>query len=187
LNEFQRMAATVSHEIETALRQVDAAEVEELKNAILSAARVFLVGKGRSGLQMRAFAMRLMHMGLTVYVVDDITTPRIASGDLLLIGSGSGRTPSLVQYASIAKSEGATLGLITIDVASSIAAQADYLVRIQASSTKLEADVYLTSVQPMGTLYEQVLGILLDILIVQLMESLGLTEQEMFSRHANLE
>ena len=80
------------------LRQVDAGEVEALLAALLSVERVFLAGKGRTGLQMRAFALRLMHLGLRVHVVDDVTTPAIGAGDLLLIGSSSGRTGSLLRY-----------------------------------------------------------------------------------------
>ena len=52
---------------------------------------------------MRGFAMRLMHLGLQVYVVDDVTTPAIKTEDLLIIGSASGNTKSLVQYAGQAK------------------------------------------------------------------------------------
>lgn len=40
-----------------------------------------------------------MHLGLQVYVVDDVTTPAIKTEDLLIIGSASGNTKSLVQYA----------------------------------------------------------------------------------------
>ena len=60
-----------------ALRQVDPAQVDEICSAILSADRVFIAGKGRSGLQMKAFAMRLMHLGLSAHVVDDVTPPAI--------------------------------------------------------------------------------------------------------------
>ena len=77
------------------LGQVDATQVEDLQEAILSADRIFIAGKGRSGLQMKAFAMRLMHLGLTVHVVDDVTAPALAERDLLLVGSSSGRTASL--------------------------------------------------------------------------------------------
>ena len=72
------------------LGQLDATQIEDLQDAILSADRVFIAGKGRSGLQMKAFAMRLMHLRLTVHVVDDVTTPALAEGDLLLVGSSSG-------------------------------------------------------------------------------------------------
>ncbi len=46
----------------------------------------------RSGLMMRVFAMRLMHMGFESHVVGETLTPAVEKGDLLVIGSGSGET-----------------------------------------------------------------------------------------------
>ena len=78
-------------DIKRALGQVDPAQVDDICAAICTADRVFVAGKGRSGLQMRAFAMRLMHLGLTAHVVDDVTTPAIGSGrpavDRLVFGA----------------------------------------------------------------------------------------------------
>ena len=51
------------------LHQVDRAQIETMQDALLSAERVFVAGKGRSGLQIKAFAMRLMHLGLKVHVL----------------------------------------------------------------------------------------------------------------------
>ncbi len=74
------------------LHSVDSDDLDQLKQMLLDAERIFIVGKGRSGLQMNGFAMRLMHLGLPVHVVGSVTTPNITANDLLLIGSGSGRT-----------------------------------------------------------------------------------------------
>src|SRR5436309_14014903 len=113
MSDYNELLAAVLAELESTLRSVNGDEVAALTQAILQARRSFVAGKGRSGLQMRAFAMRLMHLGLTVYVVDDVTTPAIVSTDLLVIGSGSGRTASLVEFAARAKSLGVRIGLIT--------------------------------------------------------------------------
>jgi 6-phospho-3-hexuloisomerase len=53
---------------------------------------------------MRAFAMRLMHIGFQVHVAGDVTTPAIRGGNLLIIGSGSGETSGLVSMAAKARS-----------------------------------------------------------------------------------
>lgn len=174
-------------ELEGTLRSVDSAKASALRQAIIAAPRIFVTGRGRSGLHMRGFAMRLMHMGRTVYVVDETTTPGIGEGDLLLIGSGSGRTASQFGHATKAKSLNAKVGLITIAETSPIADIADYVVRINAVTPKLEGSAASGSFQPMGTLFEQSLGLLLDLLIVQLMADLNLTADQMFTRHANLE
>jgi 6-phospho-3-hexuloisomerase len=175
----------ISQELFAALKSINEVEVAALRQAIGGAERIFVAGKGRSGLQMRAFAMRLMHLGLAVHVVDDVTTPAIRAGDLLIIGSGSGSTASLVQYASRAKSARARLALITTAATSSIGAQADYILRIPAPSPKtLDSS---SSVQPMANLFEQSLLIALDIVAIQLMNERNLTSEQMFAWHANLE
>ena len=187
MNEYQKLIATTLEEIQAALNQVDSTHCEEMIQAVLKAEQVFTAGKGRSGLQMRAFAMRLMHLGFKVYVVGDATTPGIASGDLLLIGSGSGKTASLIQYAERAKELGASIGLVTATTRSEIASIADLLIEIPAPTPKSEHLSGQTSAQPMGTLFEQSLGILLDILILKLMEEENIDAVQMFTRHANLE
>jgi 6-phospho-3-hexuloisomerase len=184
---YEELVAAVLNELSGALRSVNADDIERFKRSILEAKRIFITGKGRSGLQMRAFAMRLMHLGLSIHVVDDVTTPGIGAGDLLVIGSGSGRTASLVNYARKAKSVNAHIALLTITSSSPVGELADIIVHIQASTPKLgEADVP-RSIQPMGNLFEQSLGLLLDIITMLLMADLNQTSEQMFTRHANLE
>ena len=67
---------------------------------------------------MRALGMRLMHLGKTVYVVGETTTPSIAAEDLLILGSGSGRTTGLLAMAEKARSRGAQIMLFTTDATS---------------------------------------------------------------------
>jgi 6-phospho-3-hexuloisomerase len=182
---YAELVNEISAELLTTLKAVSEAELVALRQAILEANRVYVAGRGRSGLLMRAFAMRLMHLGLTAHVVEDVTTPAIGAGDLLVIGSGSGATESLVQYANRAKTLQARLALITTAANSRIGSQADYLVLVPAPSPKLESGG--ASIQPMANLFEQSLLLILDILTIQLMSDLNLTSEQMFTRHANLE
>ncbi len=184
---FDTLIPRLVNELQTALQSVDPGQVDALRQAILQARNTFVTGKGRSGLYMRSFALRLMHLGLGVYVVDDVTTPAIAAGDLLLIGSGSGRTPSLVGYAARAKALQVPIALITAAESSPIGDQAHVIVRINALTSKLVPSDRTGSFQPMGNLFEQSLGLTLDLLTIQLMEDLNLTSDQMFARHANLE
>jgi 3-hexulose-6-phosphate synthase/6-phospho-3-hexuloisomerase len=163
-------------------------------NAVLSpdeidnADNVFVAAMGRSGISIKGFAMRLMHMGLKVHVVGDATTPAISPGDLLLIGSGSGSTDSLVTMAMKTKSLNMRIALITIDSDSPIGKIADIVVSIPAPSPKLKKYIdVVESMQPMGSLFEQSLSILLDAVIIMLMQRHKLNANDMFMRHANLE
>lgn len=187
MTDFQSWVETVTSEIRSALQSVSADEVAELQREILGAKRIFVAGKGRSGLFLRGFAMRLMHLGLHVHVVDEVTTPAIAVGDVLVLASGSGRTASLVQYANKAKEIGATLVLITTSPDSPVGRQADKIVHIPAPSVKAEGSSGIHSSQPMANLFEQSLALLLDITSLQLMKALSKTGEQMFARHANLE
>ncbi|MCY4069781.1 MAG: SIS domain-containing protein [Chloroflexi bacterium] len=174
-------------DLSRALKQVDATQVEDLQEAILSAERIFIAGKGRSGLQMKAFAMRLMHLGLTVHVVDDVTTPSVADADLLLIGSSSGRTASLLRHVATAQAIGASIATVTGNLESPIAASAKTLVHIPATNFKSGANHGEDSVLVMGSLFEHCLGLLCDLLIIRLKHAFGVDESAMNARHANLE
>ena len=134
--------------------------------------------------------MRLAQLGLPVHVVGETTTPAISMGDLLLIGSGSGVTERLVHYAGKAAEAGSRVALATADPASPAARLADVVVVIPAptpKSSKVSTDRKLRSHQPMGTLFEQSLGLILDASVMLLMARLDKTDRGMFGRHANLE
>ncbi|MBB3109517.1 6-phospho-3-hexuloisomerase [Paenibacillus phyllosphaerae] len=170
-------------ELTHTLRAVNAEEMEALAAEIAAAQTIFVCGAGRTGLMMRAFAMRLMHMGLRVFVVGESVTPGLASGDLLIVGSGSGQTKSLVAMAAKAQSLGASIAAITIDRQSAIGQMASCVVAIPAQAK----DSNTASIQPMGSLFEQALLLMLDAIILQLMDRNSLTADEMYGRHANLE
>ena len=185
--ETPELIEAISADIRRALRQVDPAQVDDICAAITAAERVFIAGKGRSGLQMRAFAMRLMHLGLHVHVVDDVTTPAIGAGDLLLIGSASGRTSSLLRYVDAVRETGAALAAFTGNPNSPIAQAAEALVYIPASNFKAGRQTGVDSVLVMGSLFEHCLGLLCDLIIIRLKATLGIEEAAMNARHANLE
>jgi 6-phospho-3-hexuloisomerase len=174
-------------DIERTLHQVDPAQIDAICAAITSADRVFIAGKGRSGLQMRAFAMRLMHLGLAVHAVDDVTTPAIGAGDLLLIGSSSGRTGSLLRYIDTVRETGAALAAITGNLESPIAAAAATVAHIPATNFKAGRKTGVDSVLVMGSLFEHCLGLLCDLIIIRLKAERGMEEAAMNARHANLE
>ncbi|MGF6355566.1 6-phospho-3-hexuloisomerase [Paenibacillus sp. 4624] len=184
----KQYAADILKELERTLSQLDDAEMQAMAKQVLAAERIFVAGAGRSGLMGKAFAMRLMQMGLTVYVVGETVTPGIGSADFLLLCSGSGETGGLVAMARKANQAGAPVGLITIKPDSTIAQLAQAVVRLPASAKEdtagAGADV---TIQPMGSLFEQSLLLSMDALILTMMEMKGMTGADMFSRHANLE
>ena len=187
---FDEIRQTILDEMRRTLNRVSCEEVEALVREVAEAARVFVAGAGRSGLAMRGFAMRLAQLGLRIYVVGETTTPAVGPGDLLLIGSGSGVTESLVNYAGKAVETGARVAVATADAGSPAARLANVVVVIPAPTPKSSRETGGQgdpSHQPMGTLFEQSLGVMLDAGVMLLMTRLDGTEGGMFARHANLE
>ena len=180
----QEYAKRVLNELTHTLTKIDTNSAEVFVELVDAADEVFCAGAGRSGFQIKGFAM---HMGKASYVVGETCTPNIKEDGLLVICSGSGETKSLVNHAMKAKEVGAKVALITINPESTIAKMADVVVEISAPSPKSAKQGDVVSIQPMGSLFEQSEGIFMDISIMMLMERKGMDSDTMFGRHANME
>ena len=157
--------------------------------------RVFVIGAGRSGLIARAFAMRLLHLGFNVYVIGETILPRASPGDILIAISGSGRTKLVVAAAEAAKGALMKVVAITTYPDSPLGRLADIVVRIPGRTKRAVEEDYISRqilgihepLAPLGTLFEDTTLIFLDGIIVELMNRLGITEEELMNRHANIE
>ncbi|CAH0287498.1 6-phospho-3-hexuloisomerase [Peribacillus simplex] len=161
-------------------------EAEKLVNGILESKKVFVAGAGRSGFMAKSFAMRMMHMGIDSYVIGETVTPNFEKEDILIIGSGSGETKSLVSMAEKAKSIGGKIATVTIFPDSTIGQLADITIKLPGSPKDQSEGDYKT-IQPMGSLFEQTLLLFYDAVILRFMEKKGLDTNNMYGRHANLE
>lgn len=180
-------AGVVLDELKQTLTGIDTKATEQFVELLIQAEEVYCAGAGRSGFEVKGFAMRLMHMGKKSYVVGETCTPNITKDGLLVICSGSGSTKSMVNHAQKAKEVGAKVVLITINPESPIAAIADDVIVISAPSPKSAKQGDVKSIQPMGSLFEQSEGIYLDIVILMMMDALHMDSNTMFGRHANME
>ena len=169
--------------------------VKEMMEILTSSRNVFLLGQGRSGLVARAFAMRLMHLEIGVYVVGETITPAIDDDDCLLAISGSGETSYIISTAKIAKKRGAKIVAVTSYDDSTLGKMADLVIHIKGR-TKVDSEKnYIKrqmngkhlSLSPLGTLFEVSTLIFLDALIAQLMDKMGKTEDDLKKRHTVLE
>ncbi len=184
---YKETVTKTLEEFKATLLSVKEADINDFLSLVQSANRIFLAGRGRSGLQMSGFGMRLMHMGFQVHVVGDVTTPSIQQGDLLILGSGSGRTASLISFAEKAKAQNAMIALFTIAASSPLHDKADISFCLPASTPKLDANPNPKSLLPMGSLFEFSMGILCELIVLNLMALMNATEEHMFTRHANME
>jgi 6-phospho-3-hexuloisomerase len=152
---------------------------------IQQARRIFITAAGRSGFAMQAAAMRLMHLGLTVYYVGETTSPAIGVGDLLIAASGSGTTGSIVKAAEKSTAVGANVVAITTNTQSPLAKLANHLVLVPAAEK--EDHSKKVSTQYAGSLFEQFLFLLNDAVFQSLWKLTGQSAETLWERHANLE
>ncbi|MFZ8794243.1 MAG: 6-phospho-3-hexuloisomerase [Acidilobaceae archaeon] len=182
-----------------ASEMVDLSQVDRLIDILLKAyndrRKILVMGAGRSGLVGRAFAMRLLHLGFNSYVLGDTIVPSISRGDVAIAISGSGRTQLILTAAEAAKKVGATVVAITSYPDSPLGALADLVVRVpgRAKMSRVE-DFFARQIlgiheplAPLGTLFEDTTAIFLDGVIYALMKKLGVREEDMSLRHANIE
>jgi len=139
-------------------------EVEQFVEEILKAGRIYVMGAGRSGLVAKAFAMRLMHLGFSSFVVGETITPAMTGNDLMVVFSGSGKTKTVADIAETAKEIGARLALITSNRDSRIGRIADIIVIIEHQRDEVKDDGAEFEIRqmmgehksfaPLGTLFE---------------------------------
>jgi 6-phospho-3-hexuloisomerase len=184
MNTYEKVRAILA-EIDHVLARVDEKQITQLCDAVQNARHIFIHGLGREGLVMRAFAMRLMHLGLKVAVVGDVTTPPIGPGDLFLASCGPGHLATVQALMEIARRAGGQVAVITAQPEAPVAQRADIVVYLPAQ-TMAEKEMSSSS-QVMGSAFEQSLWILLDALVPRLQVALGQTAEDLRQRHTNLE
>ena len=161
------------------------ATLEPTVAAIAEARRTMLYGCGREGLMMRALAMRLHHLGLTVCMQGDMEAFPLGPGDLFLCAAGPGELPTASALCGVANEAGARVVVITAEPDGATAAMADELLVIPAQT--MASDTGSEAVLPMGSLFEGAMFLVFEMLVLRLRERLGETPESMRARHTNME
>lgn len=185
IHQLSEAAQTIALEHDRLRKELDFSQLEGLISEIKSAKRIFLIGMGRSGFMMKASAMRLMHLGYQVYVVGETTSPAIEKGDLLIAGSGSGTTRTIVNAAKTAQSVGARIACFTTQTSSPLGELSNQMIRIAAAQKQEQQEE--VSIQYAGSLFEQALLLTFDALIQVMWKSMGSSADDLWKRHSNLE
>ncbi len=167
---LERILRTMEH--------VDWASFLELAERLPRARRTFVTGAGRSGLVARSFAMRLMHVGLPVFIPGETNTPAAGSGDLLVAISCTGQTGMTEYVARRARALGPDVVVLTSDPDSPLASHADQLVVIPVEVK----DIVLRA-----AVFEHAASLCLDAVFNVLSDKLKLDLEQFKDRHANLQ
>ena len=165
------------NELQEIVETVEEAELEQMQELILNSNRIFVGAAGRSLLAMKFLAMRLMQIGLKVYLVGEVCTPSIREGDLLLVGSGSGETAGMIAICKKAKAAGAEVAAFTKNRNSTIASIAKVAVQLNTAKPIQEGaagpDGWIEgnyfSIRPSGNPFEQSIVIVGDAMVCELM------------------
>lgn len=177
---------TILGEIGGVLAAVEESALEGLAATLHRSQRIFLTGEGRSGFMAKAFAMRLMHLGLPVHVIGETTTPAVGGGDTVVAVSGSGTTAGTVRVADQAVRAGAQVHAITTATDSPLAELAAGTLLIPAA-TKHRRPGEAPSVQPLSSLFDQATHIALDVIALRLSTLRSVDNTQARAAHANTE
>jgi 6-phospho-3-hexuloisomerase len=183
--EFQDLADLFSEDQRQAARLVNENQLEQFADAIQSSERIFLQGKGRTGLVIEMFAMRLVHLGYQAFIIGHSTTPKYSTRDLLILASGSGTTEGLILTAQQAQRIGGKLFILTRNPEAPLSSYAQNSLIIP--NPKLEHGALANSKILSGTLFEHALLVTLDGLCVLLAEKTGQDLNAMSDRHVTIE
>jgi 6-phospho-3-hexuloisomerase len=185
--------------IKDSIENLNMKEVERLMALLLEAKdkKIFIVGMGRSGFVARAFALRLMNLGFSVYFLSETITPAAEKGDLLIAISGTGATKMVLTAGTAAKEIGATVIAFTSFSELPLGQMADYTVTIKGRTKAgwpKEEDYLVRQIigereplTPLGSVFENNCMVFIDSLVVELMHRLGRTEEDLKRRHATIE
>ncbi|MBE6502420.1 MAG: 6-phospho-3-hexuloisomerase [Methanobrevibacter thaueri] len=182
--------------IESAEEFLDKESIEKFESIIINSNNIFVTGAGRSGLAAKAFAMRLMHLGLSAYVVGETISPAIYADDCIVAISGSGETNTIVSAANIAKNRGSKVLALTSYPESTLGQLSDCFILVKGRTKKeVDDENYMkrqihgnyTSLTPLGTAFELTTLVFLDAIVSELMEKMQQTENDLKARHTVLE
>jgi 6-phospho-3-hexuloisomerase len=184
VSDYLELTQAVLEEHRQVLLAVSEDETGKFLNAIAEANCIQVFGMGRMKCAVRAFVMRLMHMGLDAHVVYDTTCPNIGKGDLLIVNCACTTVGfTVMQYA---KRLGARVVAITANPCSKAAELCDFTVNLKGQ-VHGGREYEIPSIQPMAALFEQTIFVYEDIIIQLLMKKLGITAEQMAKRHTNLD
>ncbi len=196
-NRVQEMMQLMASKIRAISKTISDEKVEQFLAELLHAQRIYVMGAGRSGLVAKAFAMRLMHLGLQAFVVGETITPALSKDDVIVVFSGSGKTQTVADIAETARAIGAHICLITSNADSRIGKISDCIVIIEHHRDEVENDAVEFEVRqmlgehksfaPLGTLFETASIVFADAVISRLMEITKTDENALKNRHANIE
>lgn len=153
--------------------------------------KVLCYGAGRMGLSIRAFAMRLNHLGIPAYFFGDTYIPPFTKDDIVVLVSNSGETRTVVSIANAVTAKcQAEIVAITANSNSTLAKYANHVVTFKSCNGGLNSaddPSKINSIQPMTTLTEQAMLIFFDLVVLELIRAGSIDIEGCKKFHSNIE
>lgn len=182
----------IQSEIRDVLSSIDEQKLIGFVN-ILSQPNVKVLGysAGRMGFGLKAFMMRLNHLGINAYWFGDNYIPPMGKDDIFICCSNSGTTKSVANIMDIfkAKANGKVIAFVGNEN-SKMGKEADITIKFKTCNGGLNSaddPSKINSIQPMTTLTEQSMFILFDLITIMLIDKLQINLNDTKQFHSNIE
>ena len=193
MGKYNSFKNTVLNEIDTVLASIDETKLEAFVDLLTSNPDIKVLGysAGRMGSGLKAFVMRLNHLGIKASFFGDNYVPPMNSNDVFICCSNSGTTKSVVNILEIfkAKAGGKVVSFVGNDN-SKMAELSDIAIEFKTCNGGLNSaddPSKINSIQPMTTLTEQAMFILFDLIVMMIIDKLNININDTKQYHSNIE
>jgi len=189
---YTDLCKKVQNEIDLVLSSINEDKLNEFVN-LLSTNGIKVLGysAGRMGFGLKAFLMRLNHLGIPAYWYGDNYIPPMNENDVFICCSNSGTTASVFNILEIFKNK--AKGHIVSFVGneeSKMAVNSEIAIKFKTCNGGLNSaddDTKINSIQPMTTLTEQSMFVLFDVITMMLIEKMNIDIVGTKKYHSNIE
>ena len=168
------------------MKHFDYENLQRIADIIDGAKNVFVAGRGRSRQTAMNFGQRLAQFGKSVYVVGMPTAPSIGKGDVLVLSSGSGSTPTLVDFAKTALAEGAKVVLFTASRGAEVAKLGADTFYVSDYNYQDDSGADREIYQQIYAYYDYPTNLVLETVLTYLMQKNGITREQAEAEKPNL-
>ena len=181
----------IKEELGEVLESIDEQKLSQFVEMISNANKVMGYSAGRMGFGLKAFLMRLNHLGINAYWFGDNYIPPMDENDVFICCSNSGTTKSVASIFDIFKnkSHGKTVAFVGNEQ-SYMGQNADLTVTFKTCNGGLNSaddTTKINIIQPMTTLTEQAMFLLFDIVVMMIIEKKHINIVETKKFHSNIE
>jgi 6-phospho-3-hexuloisomerase len=194
MNNYNNYKNMVLNEIDEVLSSISEDGLNKIVDTITADKNIKILGyaAGRMGSGLKAFIMRLNHLGFNASFFGDNYVPPMNHNDIFICCSNSGTTKSVVNILEIfkAKTGGGKVISFVGNENSTMAEHSNIVVKFKTCNGGLNSaddPSKINSIQPMTTLTEQAMFILFDLIIMMIIDRLGIDIKDTKQFHSNIE